>query len=82
MEEILIFNVPSIILFATCVVALVLDIIFKKFYIKIIFAVSMTAFIIVSLLLGASFQEVLIATLILLVAALFSFYPPKGKESV
>ena len=82
MEDILIFNIPSIVLFAVCVIALVLDIIFKKFYIKIIFGASTSAFVIVSIFMGASFQEILIAVLILLIAALFSFYPPKGKESV
>ena len=78
----LIFNIPSIILFALCLVVLILDIIFKKFYLKIIFGLIATAFIIISILLGASFQEVLIAILILLVTTLFSFYPPKRKENV
>ena len=80
--EYLIFNIPSIILFVLCLVVLILDIIFKKFYLKIIFGLIATAFIIISILLGASFQEVLIAILILLVTTLFSFYPPKRKENV
>ena len=82
MGEYLIFNIPSIILFALCVIVLVLDIIFKRVFLKIIFGFIATAFITASLLLGASFQEVLIAALILLIAALFSYYPPKRKESV
>ena len=82
MGEYLIFNIPSIILFALCVIVLVLDIIFKRVFLKIIFGFIATAFIIASILLGASFQEVLIAILILLVTALFSFYPPKRKENV
>ena len=82
MGEYLIFNIPSIILFALCVIVLVLDIIFKRVFLKIIFGFIATAFIIASILLGASFQEALIAILILLATALFSFYPPKRKENV
>lgn len=82
MGEYLIFNVISIILFALSLLVLVLDIVFKKFYIKIVFGVLVTGFVIASLLLGASYQEVLIAVLILAVIALFSFYPRKKEEKV
>ena len=82
MGDYLIFNVYSIILFALALVALVLDIIFKKVYLKIIFGVLTTGFVIASLLLGASFQEVLIAVLVLIVIALFSFYPVRKEEKV
>ena len=82
MGEYLIFNVYSIVLFAAALLMLVLDIIFKKIYLKITFGVLTTGFIIASLLLGASFQEILIAILILVVIALFSFYPRKKEEKV
>lgn len=82
MGEYLIFNVYSIVLFAAVLLMLVLDIIFKKIYLKITFGVLTTGFIIASLLLGASFQEILIAILILVVIALFSFYPRKKEEKV
>jgi len=80
MGEYLIFNVTSIVLFSLALVVLILDIIFKKAFLKIIFALVATGFIIASLLLGASFQEILIAVLILIVIALFSYYPKRKKE--
>lgn len=80
MGEYLIFNVTSIVLFSLALVVLILDIIFKKAFLKIIFALFATGFIIASLLLGASFQEILIAVLILIVIALFSYYPKRKKE--
>ncbi|MBO6261337.1 MAG: hypothetical protein J6N95_01855 [Bacilli bacterium] len=80
MGEYLIFNVTPIVLFSLALVALILDIIFKKVFLKIIFALFATGFIIASLLLGASFQEILIAVLILIVIALFSYYPKRKKE--
>ena len=72
MGEYLIFNVTSIVLFSLALVVLILDIIFKKAFLKIIFALVATGFIITSLLLGASFQEILIAVLILIIIALFT----------
>ena len=80
MGEYLIFNVTPIVLFSLALVALILDIIFKIVFLKIIFALFATGFIIASLLLGASFQEILIAVLILIVIALFSYYPKRKKE--
>lgn len=80
MGEYLIFNMTSIVLFSLALVVLILDIIFKKAFLKIIFALFATGFIIASLLLGASFQEILIAVLILIVIALFSYYPKRKKE--
>ncbi len=80
MGEYLIFNVTSIVLFSLALVVLILDIIFKKAFLKIIFALVATGFIITSLLLGASFQEILIAVLILIIIALFSYYPKRKKE--
>ena len=80
MGEYLIFNVTSIVLFSLALVVLILDIIFKKTFLKIIFALVATGFIIASLLLGASFQEILIAVLILIVIALFSYYSKRKKE--
>lgn len=80
MGEYLIFNVTSIVLFSLALVVLISDIIFKKAFLKIIFALVATGFIIASLLLGASFQEILIAVLILIVIALFSYYPKRKKE--
>ena len=80
MGEYLIFNVTSIVLFSLALMVLILDIIFKKAFLKIIFALVATGFIIASLLLGASFQEILIAVLILIVIALFSYYPKRKKE--
>ena len=80
MGEYLIFNVTSIVLFAVAIAVLVLDIIFKKIFLKIIFGLVATGFVIASLLLGASFQEIIIAVLILIVIALFSYYPIRKKE--
>ena len=80
MGEYLIFDVTSIVLFSLALVVLILDIIFKKAFLKIIFALVTTGFIIASLLLGASFQEIIIAVLILIVIALFSYYPKRKKE--
>lgn len=80
MDEYLIFNATSIVLFSLALVVLILDIILKKAFLKIIFALVATGFIIASLLLGASFQEILIAVLILIVIALFSYYPKRKKE--
>ena len=82
MSEYLIFNVFSIVLFALAIIVLVLDIIFKKAFLKIILGVLVTGFVIVSILLGASYQEVLIAILILAVIALFTYYPRKKEEKV
>ena len=82
MGEYLIFNVFSIVLFALAIIMLVLDIIFKKAFLKIILGVLVTAFVIVSILLGASYQEVLIAILVLAVIALFTYYPRKKEEKV
>ena len=82
MGEYLIFNVFSIVLFALAIIVLVLDIIFKKAFLKIILGVLVTAFVIVSILLGASYQEVLIAILVLAVIALFTYYPRKKEEKV
>ena len=82
MGEYLIFNVFSIVLFALAIIVLVLDIIFKKAFLKIILGVLVTGFVIVSILLGASYQEVLIAILVLAVIALFTYYPRKKEEKV
>ena len=82
MGSYLIFNVYSIILFALALVVLVLDIIFKKAFLKIIFGVLTNGFVIASLLLSASYQEILIAILILVVMALFAYYPRKKEEKV
>lgn len=82
MGEFLIFNIYSIVLFALALVVLVLDIIFKKAFLKIIFGVLTIGFVIVSLLLSASYQEILIAILILVVMALFAYYPMKKEEKV
>ena len=82
MGEYLIFNVFSIVLFSLAIIVLVLDIIFKKAFLKIILGVLVTGFVIVSILLGASYQEVLIAILVLAVIALFTYYPRKKEEKV
>lgn len=82
MGEYLIFNVFSIVSFALAIIVLVLDSIFKKAFLKIILGVLVTGFVIVSILLGASYQEVLIAILILAVIALFTYYPRKKEEKV
>lgn len=82
MGSYLIFNVYSIVLFALALVVLVLDIIFKKAFLKIIFGVLTVGFVIASLLLSASYQEILIAILILVVMALFAYYPRKKEEKV
>ena len=82
MGEYLIFNVFSIVLFALAIIVLILDIIFKKAFLKIILGVLVTGFVIVSILLGASYQEVLIAILVLAVIALFTYYPRKKEEKV
>lgn len=82
MGEYLIFNVTSIVLFVLAIAVLVLDVIFKKIFLKIMFALLATGFIVASLLLGASYQEILIGILILLVIALFCFYPSRRKEKV
>ena len=82
MGEYLIFNVFSIVLFALAIIVLVLDIIFKKAFLKIILGVLVTGCVIVSILLGASYQEVLIAILVLAVIALFTYYPRKKEEKV
>ena len=82
MGDYLIFNVASIVLFAVALALLILDIVLKKAFLKIIFGGVVTAFVIVSILLGASFQEILIAILLLAVIALFSYYPIRRKEKV
>lgn len=82
MSEYLIFNVYSIVLFTLALVVLILDVIFKKAFLKIIFGVLVTGFIIASILLGASYQEILIAILVLAVVALFTYYPRKKEEKV
>ena len=82
MGEYLIFNVFSIVLFALAIIVLVLDIIFKKAFLKIILGVLVTGFVIVSILLSATYQEVLIAILVLAVIALFTYYPRKKEEKV
>ena len=82
MGSYLIFNVYSIVLFALALVVLVLDIIFKKTFLKIIFGVLTIGFVVASLLLSASYQEILIAILILVVVALFAYYPRKKEEKV
>lgn len=82
MGDYLIFNVASIVLFAVALALLILDIVLKKAFLKIIFGGAVTTFVVVSILLGASFQEILIAILLLTVIALFSYYPIRRKEKV
>lgn len=82
MADYLIFNITSIILFAVCLISLVLDIFFKKWFLKILEGLLITSFVIASILLGATYQELLIAILILLIIALFVYYPRKKDEIV
>ena len=82
MGEYLIFNVFSIVLFALALIVLVLDIVLQKAFLKIIFGVLVAGFVIVSILLGASYQEILIAILVLTIVALFTYYPRKKEEKV
>lgn len=82
MGDYLIFNVASIVLFTVALALLILDIALKKAFLKIIFGGAVTTFVVVSILLGASFQEILIAILLLAVIALFSYYPIRRKEKV
>lgn len=82
MGDYLIFNVASIVLFTVALALLILDIALKKVFLKIIFGGVVTVFVIVSILLGASFQEILIAILLLAVIALFSYYPIRREEKV
>ena len=78
----LIFNVYSIVLFALALVVLILDAIFKKIPFKIAFGLLATGFVVASILIGASYQEILIAVLVLVIIALFTYYPRKKEEKV
>ena len=82
MGSYLIFNVYSIVLFVLALVVLVLDAIFKKIPFKIAFGLLATGFVVVSILIGASYQEILIAVLVLVIVALFTYYPRKKEEKV
>ena len=82
MGSYLIFNVYSIVLFALALVVLILDAIFKKIPFKIAFGLLATGFVVASILVGASYQEILIAVLVLVIIALFTYYPRKKEEKV
>jgi len=80
--EIVLLNPISIILFSLTLVVLVLDFIFKKAFLKIIFGTLVVAYIVFSIIYGASYQEILITILVLLVISLFVFYRKEKKNEL
>ena len=80
--ETVLLNPISIILFSLTLVVLVLDFIFKKAFLKIIFGTLVVAYIVFSIIYGASYQEILITILVLLVISLFVFYRKEKKNEL
>ena len=80
--EIVLLNPISIVLLSLTLVVLVLDFIFKKAFLKIIFGTLMVAYIVFSIIYGASYQEILITILVLLVISLFVFYRKEKKNEL
>lgn len=80
--EIVLLNPISIVLLSLTLVVLVLDFIFKKAFLKIIFGTLMVAYIVFSIIYGASYQEILITILVLLVISLFVFYRKEMKNEL
>lgn len=78
--EIVLLNPISIVLLSLTLVVLVLDFIFKKAFLKIIFGTLVVAYIVFSIIYGASYQEILITILVLLVISLFVFYRKEKKK--
>lgn len=84
MGELVVFVNPILLsLFASGFLFFLLDIFLKdfkfKFIFKILFAVLFVSGVTLSILFGASYQEIIIVVLVFLAMALFSFYPPKFK---
>lgn len=80
--EIVLLNPISIVLLSLTLVVLVLDFIFKKAFLKIIFGTLVVAYIVFSIIYGASYQEILITILVLLVISLFVFYRKEKKNEL
>lgn len=79
---IVLLNPISIVLLSLTLVVLVLDFIFKKAFLKIIFGTLIVAYIVFSIIYGASYQEILITILALLVISLFVFYRKEKKNEL
>ena len=81
--EIVLFTNPILLsIFTLALIFVILDICLKKIVLifKILFAISLTAGVIFSLLFGATYQEIIIVTLLLLAVELFSFYGFKNDD--
>lgn len=81
-SELALLNPISIVLFSLILVVLIMDLIFKKAFLKIIYGALATAYIVFSLIYGASYQEILITILVLLVISLFVFYRKEKKNEL
>jgi len=82
-NDIIFFSNPYIVaLFVLALIFLILDITIKKTrpLFKILFAVSFTTAIILSLFYGIPYQEIIIVVMVFVVIALFYFYPPKKED--
>ena len=82
MKSVILTNPLLISLFAVALVLLILDIIFKKvqWAFKVGAALLTVGGVITSLLFGATYQEVLIAVMTLVIVLLFGVYTKKKGE--
>ena len=82
MKSVILTNPLLISLFAVALVFLILDIIFKKvqWAFKVGAALLTVGGVITSLLFGATYQEVLIAVMTLVIVLLFGMYTKKKGE--
>ena len=82
MKSVILTNPLLISLFAVALVLLILDIIFKKvqWAFKVGAALLTVGGVITSLLFGATYQEVLIAVMTLVIVLLFGMYTKKKGE--
>ncbi len=81
--EIVLFTNPILLsIYALALIFAILDICLKRiiFIFKILFAAALISGVIFSLLFGATFQEIIIITLLLLAVELFSFYGFKNDD--
>lgn len=83
--EIVLFNYPFLlIIFIAALLLMVLDIFIKKcnWIIKIVYGLIFVTGIILSLLYGASFQELLIVTLFFVNVSLFYFFFRRKENKI
>lgn len=82
MKSVILTNPLLISLFAVALVFLILDIIFKKvqWAFKVGAALLTVGGVVTSLLFGATYQEVLIAVMTLVIVLLFGMYTKKKGE--